>query len=313
MNILIAGGSGFIGSALTQTLIRNGHQVNILTRRKNGLENPINAQIKFTHWDGETLGDWVRAVNDSQVVVNLAGENIGGKNILEVLTKRWTKKRKELLRSSRINTGRLLTQAIQSVNNRPKTFIQASAVGYYGSHPHLEFTEQSPPGNDFLAKLCVEWENSSAEVESLGVRRVVMRIAGIVMAADGGSLPFLLLPYKFYAGGPLGSGSQWVSWIHLQDLVRGILLFIERDDTNGAYNLCAPQTITNREMSQIIGKVLNRPSFLPIPQFFFKIAFGEKADALLASQKQIPQRLLAAGFQYLFPDFESALRDILRK
>ncbi len=313
MQVLIAGGSGFIGSALTEALIKEGYQVNILTRRKNNLHPRSNSQLTYSSWDGETLGDWVNSLAESQVIINLAGENIGGKNIWEVATKRWTKSRKELFRSSRINAGRILSKAIQSVDVRPSIFIQASAVGYYGSHPYQEFTEESPPGKDFLASLCVDWENSSQEVESFGVRRVVIRIAGIVMAANGGSLPFLLLPYKLFLGGPLGNGQQWVSWIHLQDLVRGIIFLMNKDDSRGAYNFCAPQAITNQELSKIIGKILRRPAFIPLPQFFFRLAFGEKADALLASQKQIPQRLLQAGFQFLFPDVESALANILAK
>lgn len=315
MNVLIAGGSGFIGTALTEFLIRNGHQVTILSRRAplskaspwDAKQNPA-----FLFWDGEQVAEWSSAIAASDVVINLAGENIGGKNLLEVATQRWTPQRKEALRKSRIASGKALAQAIKDSPTKPSVFVQASAVGYYGSHPQRELDEEAPPGEDFLAQLCVEWENSTAELEPLGIRRVVIRIAGVVMSLNGGSLPFILLPYRFYLGGPLGNGRQWVSWIHLQDLIRAITFLIEQPNANGVFNLCAPQTLTAHELSQIIGKVMKRPSFFPTPEILFRLLFGEKADLLLASQKQIPKRLLALGFDYHYPTVESALLDLLK-
>jgi len=315
MKITIAGGTGFIGTALTDLLIQNEHEIIILSRRGsqdyktllNSKQNPISL-----YWDGENLDEWVSAIELSDVVINLAGENIGGKNILEVATKRWTPERKETLRRSRIASSKALLQAIKASSSKPKVFIQASAVGYYGSHLTREMDEDAPPGNDFLASLCVEWEHSTAELEEMGIRRLITRIAGVVMSLEGGSLPFILLPYRFFLGGPLGTGRQWVSWIHLQDLVRAIAFLIEQPSANGPFNLCAPQAITSQELSKVIGKVMNRPSFFPTPEFFFRLAFGEKADLLLASQKQIPKRLIALGFEYEFPTVESALQNLLR-
>ena len=315
MKITIAGGTGFIGTALTNFLIHNGHEIIILSRRGgkdyksllNSKQNPISL-----YWDGVNLDEWASAIELSDVVINLAGENIGGKNILEVATKRWTPERKESLRRSRIASGKALLQAIKASSSKPKVFIQASAVGYYGSHPTREMDEDTPPGNDFLANLCVEWEHSTAELEQMEIRRVITRIAGVVMSLQGGSFPFILLPYRFFLGGPLGTGRQWVSWIHLQDLVRAIAFLIEQPYANGPFNLCAPQTITSQELSKVIGKVMNRPSFFPTPEFFFRMAFGEKADLLLASQKQIPKRLLAVGFEYQYPTVESAIQNLLR-
>jgi uncharacterized protein (TIGR01777 family) len=315
MKITIAGGTGFIGTALTDLLIQNEHEIIILSRRGsqdyktllNSKQNPISL-----YWDGENLDEWVSAIELSDVVINLAGENIGGKNILEVATKRWTPERKETLRRSRIASSKALLQAIKASSSKPKVFIQASAVGYYGSHLTREMDEDAPPGNDFLANLCVEWEHSTAELEEMGIRRLITRIAGVVMSLEGGSLPFILLPYRFFLGGPLGTGRQWVSWIHLQDLVRAIAFLIEQPSANGPFNLCAPQAITSQELSKVIGKVMNRPSFFPTPEFFFRLAFGEKADLLLASQKQIPKRLIALGFEYEFPTVESALQNLLR-
>ncbi|MGB9639303.1 MAG: TIGR01777 family oxidoreductase [Anaerolineales bacterium] len=313
MKILIAGGSGFIGLALTSELINNGHQVTILTRKSTQTIQIVGKPVQFVHWDVSPSGEWVNLLDDHDGVINLSGENIGGKNFYEVLFKRWNAQQKQLLRSSRIQSGEALTQAIISRDRPPAFFIQASAVGYYGQHPDQVFTEESPPGNDFLANLCVDWENSTTAVEQYGVRRAVIRIAGIVMGKDGGSLPFLLLPYKFFVGGPLGNGSQWVSWIHLKDLVRGIIFLMENKNSKGAYNLCSPNPITNRDLNKIIGRTMQRPSFMPFPEFAFRLIFGEKADALLASQKQIPQRLIQEGFQFLYPTADMALKDILEK
>lgn len=315
MKITIAGGTGFIGTALTDLLVQSGHEIIILSRRGSqdyksllaSKQNPISL-----YWDGKNLGEWASAIELSDVVINLAGENIGGKNILEVATRRWTPERKEMLRQSRIASGKALMQAIQNSSSKPKIFIQASAVGYYGSHPDRDMDEDAASGNDFLAQLCVEWEHSTAELEQMGVRRVITRIAGVVMSLKGGSFPFILLPYRFFLGGPLGTGKQWISWIHLHDLVRAIAFLIEQPSANGPFNLCAPQTVTSQELSKVIGKVMNRPSFFPAPEFFFRLVFGEKADLLLASQKQIPKRLLALGFEYEYPTVERAIQNLLR-
>lgn len=314
MKITIAGGSGFIGTALTEMLIQQGHQVIILSRRGN---KDYDAQLNSSHnpimlfWDGETIGGWASAIHISDGVINLAGENIGGKNILEVATKRWTPQFKEALRKSRLASGKALVQAIQEAPSKPQFFIQASAVGYYGSHPDREMDEEAPAGDDFLANLCVEWENSTAELDQMGVRRAITRIAGVVMSLDGGSLPFILMPYRFFLGGPLGNGKQWVSWIHLHDLVRGIVFLMNNPQANGIFNLCSPHPVTSRELSQVIGKVMHKPAFFPTPEFFFRLIFGEKADLLLASQKQIPKRLLGLGFEFRYPNAESALKHIL--
>lgn len=315
MKITIAGGTGFIGTALTDWFVHRGHEIIILSRRGskdykgllNSKQNPI-----FLYWDGENLDEWASAIELSNVVINLTGENIGGKNILEVATKRWTRERKETIRWSRIASGKVLMQAIKDSYSKPKVFIQASAVGYYGSHPTRDLDEDAPPGNDFLAQLCVEWEHSTAELEQIGVQRIITRIAGVVMSLKGGSFPFILLPYRFFLGGPLGTGRQWISWIHLHDLVRAIAFLIEHPSANGPFNLCAPQAVTSHELSKVIGKVMNRPSFFPNPELFFRLVFGEKADLLLASQKQIPKRLLALGFEYEYPTIERAIQNLLR-
>ncbi len=314
MNILIAGGSGFIGSALSRELVQKGHQVIILSRRASERTKEfvnLNRNPDYLYWDGENVGEWVSTIQECQAVINLAGENIGGKNILEVATRRWTPARKQMLRQSRLASSKALVEAIKGSSTKPQVFIQASAVGYYGSHPDRDMDESAPPGEDFLAKLCIEWENATAEIDQLGIRRVIIRIAGVVMSLEGGSLPFILLPFRFFLGGPLGSGKQWVSWIHINDLVRAIIFLIEQPDAHGVFNLCSPQPITSRQLSQAIGKHMGRPSFFPTPEIAFRILFGEKADLLLASQKQIPKKLLSLGFEYQHPTVESALKSLI--
>ncbi|MCX8061666.1 MAG: TIGR01777 family oxidoreductase [Anaerolineales bacterium] len=314
MKITIAGGSGFIGTALSSLLVQNNHQVIILSRR-GSRDYQASSTLKpnpfYLYWDGANIGDWVAAIHESDAVINLAGENIGGKNILEVITKRWTPQFKEALRKSRISSGKALSEAIEQSPTKPQVFIQASAVGYYGSHPHREMDEDTAPGDDFLAKLCVEWENSTAELDQMGIRRVITRIAGVVMALNGGSLPFILLPYRFFLGGPLGNGKQWVSWIHLQDLIRAMVFLLETPQAKGPFNLCAPQPVTSQELSKVIGRVMRKPSFFPTPEIFFRSIFGEKADLLLSSQKQVPKKLLELGFEYQYPTAESALMNLL--
>lgn len=314
MNILLAGGSGFIGENLTNLLVQENHKVYILSRQKSLQTNfSSNQNIYTLYWDGKSLGEWTKSVSEMDVVINLAGENIGGKNIFEVFTKRWTKETKDSLKSSRINTGKVLVEAIRNAERKPATFIQASAVGYYGDGGNDDLTENRPPGNDFLAKLCVEWEMSTQEVESLGVRRIILRIGGVVMSLKGGSLPMLLFPFKFYLGGPLGNGSQWMSWIHIHDLTRAILFLINHPEASGVYNLCAPHPLTNKQLASIIGKIMHKPSFLPIPKFIFKFLLGEKSSILLTSQKQIPEKLLKLGFNFNYPQAEDALRNLLEK
>jgi hypothetical protein len=210
-----------------------------------------------------------------------------------------------------LNAGNAILQAIQEARQKPKVLIQASAVGYYGSRGDTELTETTPPANDFGASTCIDWENSTALVEEMGVRRVVIRTAGVVMSLHGGAIPFMLLPFKLFLGGSLGNGKQWFSWIHVKDEARAILFLIEQSSANGAFNLCAPGILTNKAFSNILGRVLKRPSAIPVPAYALRLIFGEKADILLGSQKQISTRLSNLGFSFQFADAESALKDLL--
>ena len=201
-----------------------------------------------------------------------------------------------------------MTAAILEAQSPPQVFFQASAVGYYGPGDDQVITEDASPGNDFLAQVCQEWESASAEVETRGVRRVVAR-TGIVLSADGGALPRMALPFKLFAGGPAGSGRQWMPWIHLADEVGALRFLLERE-ARGPFNLTAPKPVTNREFSGLLGKALHRPSLLPAPALALRLALGEMADLILTGQRAVPNRLLDLGYKFRFPDLDSALQDI---
>lgn len=309
MRVIVSGGTGLIGRALTESLVSDGHQVIILSRapeRATGL--PQSARIE--KWDGKTSSGWGKLADGADAIANLAGESIGGENMIALITKRWTPQRKRIIRESRVHAGQAVMQAIEQASQKPHVLIQASAVGYYGLRGDEEITESTPPGSDELSRICVDWEATTAEAERMGVRRVVIRTAGVVMSTKGGALPFMLLPFKLFVGGPLGSGQQWFSWIHIQDEVRAIRFLMDNANAKGAFNLCAPHPIRNAELSRMLGQVMRRPSFLPTPAFAMKLLLGEKATLVLDGQRQLPKRLLELGFEFRFPTVETALRDL---
>jgi len=293
VQIVITGGSGLIGEALCSSLVKDDHEVIVVSRhpeRATGL--PPEACVQ--HWDASLAGN-------ADAIVNLAGENIAGG--------RWTGKRKERIRQSRIEVGQALTQAVASARHRPEVIIQASGVGYYGPSNNI-VTEQTPPGHDFLARLAVEWEASTSEVEHLGVRRAIIR-TGVVLSRKGGALPRLLLPYRFFVGGPLGGGRQWFPWIHMADEVAAIRFLIDNEAAQGPFNLTAPNPVANHEFSRIAGRRLKRPTFATTPAFLLRLFFGEMATVLLDGQRAVPQRLLELGYKFRFTEVDSALQDLL--
>ena len=310
MRIIITGGTGLIGKALAESLATDRHDVIVLSRSPEKATIP--AGVRAERWDGRTASGWGALVEGADAVVNLAGESIGGENMVALMTKRWTPERKQLVRSSRVSAGMAVKQAIEAAKQKPRVLIQASAVGYYGVHGDEEITEDTPAGGDALAKICLDWEAATADVEEIGVRRAVIRTAGVVMSTQGGALPFMLLPFKLFVGGPLGSGKQWFSWIHIRDQVRAIRFLIDDPDARGAFNVCAPNPLTNADLSRVIGRVMRRPSFLPVPAFAMRLLLGEKATLVLDGQRQMPKRLQQMGFQFRFPDVEVALRDLLK-
>jgi uncharacterized protein (TIGR01777 family) len=300
MRVVITGGSGLIGGALARELGAAGHDVVVLTR--NTAKVPLPPGVRAMQWDGRTAAGWSSLLDGDAAIVHLAGESIAAG--------RWTPDKKRRIRDSRVTSGKAVLQAIRDASQKPRALLQGSAVGYYGPHGDEVIREDSPPGGDFLADVCKEWEASTAEAEALGVRRALLR-TGVVLDRAGGALPKMTLPFKMMAGGPLGDGRQWFPWIHLADEVGAIRFLLERDDARGPFNLTAPNPVTNRELTRLLARVMSRPGFLPAPGFGLRILLGEMADMLLHGQRAVPARLLEMGYTFRYPDPEPALRSLL--
>jgi len=253
-------------------------------------------------WDGKSAQDWGKFVNGADAIVNLAGTTI---------SERWSEDRKREIRESRVNAGKAIVEAVKAAEKKPRVVVQSSAVGYYGPRGAEEITEDSSAGSDFLASVCQDWEASTAELDAMGIRRPIIR-TGVVLDKNGGALPKMVLPVKMFVGGPLGSGQQYFPWIHLHDEVVAIRWLIDNSSAHGVYNLSAPQPVTNKEFTHAIGKVLGRPTFMPVPAFAMKTLFGEMATLLLDGQREMPMRLVKEGFKFKFTNAEAALRDVLK-
>ena len=306
MKIIIAGGTGLIGRELTKELVKHDHEVIILTRNPGKVISTPQG-VEVVAWDGKTVQSWGDLINESGAVVNLAGENIGGEG---VLPSRLSDARKQGIRDSRIQSTQALVAAIEAAENKPSMFVQSSAIGYYGFHEDQILTEDSPPGDDFFAEWRY-WEPVSEPVESMGVRRVIVRTGIYFSTRKGSALNRLVFPFKLFAGGPIGNGQQYLSWIHEDDESRAIRFLIENDTARGVYNLTSPNPMTNAEVGKAIAKVLGRPYYLPAPEFAFNLAFGEIGALVTKGQRVVPERLQAEGFEFEFSELEAALRDLL--
>ncbi len=300
MRILIAGGTGLIGRALIDRFLEEQHQVWVLTRNPKRKHPPLG--VNLVPWDGCTTSGWEVLVSNMDVIINLAGDTIGSWP--------WSKEKKNRIIQSRVSSGRVLVQAIQKANNRPKTFIQASAVGYYGLHADEKITETTPAGADFLSEICQKWESSTEEVEKLGVRRVVIR-TGIVLFNDGGILPQFMFPIRFFIGGPIGNGRQGIPWIHIADEVGAISHLINNAAARGIYNLSAPHPLSNRDFGRALANQMKRPYWLPVSAFVIRVIFGEMSVLLLQGHFMYPKRLLESGYHFLFPEAKVALHHLL--
>jgi uncharacterized protein len=301
MKILVTGSSGLVGTALGQTLAKAGHTVCRLVRPQSAAgEGPKEGfAVAWNPTTGELGGAGVGA----DAVVNLAGASIADG--------RWSTQRKETLRASRIDTTRALVNALAKMNARPSVLVSASAIGIYGNRGDETVTEESKPGTDFLAGLAQEWEAEALKAEALGIRVVLARF-GIILAREGGALAKMLTPFKLGAGGCLGSGKQWMSWVTLEDVVGALKLTIESSSARGATNFVAPQPVQNAEFTKVLAKALHRPAFFPAPAFALRLALGEMADALLlSSQRVVPQALQKLGYKFLHSDLPSALKDLV--
>jgi uncharacterized protein (TIGR01777 family) len=301
MDIFITGGTGFVGTTLCRTLTKAGHKVTVLSRSAHSAES-LPQGTNHTIGDPSRHGPWQQEASQCQGFINLAGASIFG---------RWDDNYKKLLRSSRIQTTKHLVEAITNRESQNKAvLVSASAVGYYGFCGDEELDESSPPGGDFLAQLCQDWEAEAMRAEEAGARVVITRF-GIVLGSGGGALGQMLPIFKMGLGGRLGSGKQWFSWIHQADLVRAILYSLENSDLAGPVNCTSPQPVTNRDLTKTLGKVLGKPSFLPAPSFAVKLALGEFGSVLLEGQRVFPRKLDNAGFSFLFPGLQEALQDLL--
>jgi hypothetical protein len=303
MKIVLAGGSGSLGRALVERLAAEDHGVVVLSRRTSG--PPLPAGVRRVAWvpDG-TAGEWARDLAGADAIINLTGAGIADA--------RWTRARKAELRSSRVLPTRSLVTAIRNAATRPAVFIQHCAVGYYGMDTGTqELDESYPPGDDFLSELAVAWEAEALPVANLGCRLVTTR-TGVVLMADAGALPQMARPFRFFVGGPVASGRQYLSWIHLEDWV-GLMVWLLRTPTvSGVVNVTAPQPVTNAEFSRAIGRALRRPSWAPVPAFVLRLLFGELADVLITGQRVIPRRAVDGGYTFRHPEIGEALIDLLR-
>lgn len=301
MKVLIAGGTGLIGKALALALTESGNQVWVLSRSPEKAQ--MTARVQVTAWDGKSPQGWGQLINEMDAIINLAGASIG--------TQRWTENRKDEIRESRLNAGQAIVDAVKMASNVPRLLVQASAVGYYGTSSDLPLDEVSPAGSDFLSKICVEWEASTRPVEELGVRRVVIR-TGVVLDRHEGALARILLPFYLFAGGPLGSGRQWLPWIHIKDEVDAIRFLMADETAWGVYNLTAPQPLINADFGKKIARVLKRPYWLPAPAFVLRFLLGEMSLLVLEGQRPLPRRLEAASYKFHYEEAEKALRDLLK-
>jgi uncharacterized protein (TIGR01777 family) len=293
VNVVLAGGSGLIGRALVRHFGAAGHEVTVLSRR------PLAGGVQ---WDGEHPGAWQGALDGADVLINLCGAGIADR--------RWSDARRRELLDSRVKPAEALAAACRAVDRPPATIIQASGVGYYGTSMDRVFDEGSPPGDDFLAQFSVAWENAGGDLPA-GTRRIVMRL-GVVLSRDGGALGRMVMPFRFFAGGPIAGGQQWFPWIHIKDAVRGIDALAFDSTVQGIVNLVAPRAIRNVDLARAIGKTLGRPALLNVPRFVFSVAFGDMATLLCDGQQVRPKALEEAGFVFDYPSIDMALADLLQ-
>lgn len=308
MRVIITGGTGMLGRALTADLVKDQHEVIVLSRSPK-LVQGLPKQVRVEGWDAKSARGWGALADGADAIVNFAGANLAGEGFFPT---RWTDERKKIIVESRTNAGRAVVEAVEQAAKKPRVVIQASAVGYYGQHGAESLTEDSPPGNEFQSQVCIDWENSTKPVEALGVRRAIIR-TGVVLDFDEGALYRLALPFKLFAGGPIGSGKQQLSWIHPIDEVGAIRFLIDNPSASGAFNLTAPNPVTNAEFARTLGRVMGRPSLIPAPAFAFNLAFGEVAVVVVTGQRVLPKRLLDLGYTFRFPELEPALRDLYRQ
>ncbi len=304
MKVLVTGGRGFIGRAVVKKLLAAGDIVMVTSRYPEKVVGKFPEEVKTIGWDGRNIEAITSALEEVDAVIHLLGEDIDA---------RWTAEKKRIIRESRVESTRAITEACRRARKRPEVYLQASGVGYYGTQGDRELDEASPAGNDFLARVCVEWEKASEPLEELGIRRVITRF-GVVLSAKGRALAKMIPPFKLFLGGTLGSGKQWMSWISREDAASAIVFLLKHPGAKGICNLTAPNPVTNREFTEILARALNRAVFITIPSFFLRLLFGEMADVvLLNGQRAVPKRLIELGFHFQHPTLQEALQFTLKK
>jgi len=303
MKVVVTGGTGFIGRALLPALIEGHHQVVVLTRQAGTGGAMLPVGVQTTVWDARSSGAWESEIDGADAVLNLAGESIGGK--------RWSRDQKERIVGSRVDATRAIVNAVHIAKKKPAVFINGSAIGFYGDVPEGSVTEQSAAGTGFLAETVERWEREAFKAEPLGVRVITLR-TGVVLGDDGGALAKMLLPFRLFFGGPIGSGKQWFSWIHRDDVVGAALFAMTHKDLSGPVNVTAPEPVTMKEFCSVLGRALHRPSWAPVPAVMMKLLLGEMSEIVLTGQKVIPSRLLENSYRFRFPHLQEALEDVVR-
>jgi uncharacterized protein (TIGR01777 family) len=301
MHVFITGGTGLIGTHLIRRLGERQDTVVLLTRRPQAARGRFGSDCTVVEGDPMQAGSWMEAVKDCDAVVNLAGEGI--------FNRRWNTAFKTMLRDSRVQSTENIVKVLER-SGSPRVLVNASAIGYYGPLGDEEVVEEHPPGDDFLARICVDWERAAQGAQAFGVRIAIIRV-GVVLAREGGALPPMMRPFKLFAGGPMGTGRQWISWIHLEDIVGLFLLALDQANAVGPLNGTAPNPVTNKEFTRTLGQVMHRPSFLPAPRLGLRLALGEVADLITTGQRVLPKKALALGYSFRFPSLETALTDLL--
>ncbi len=300
--VVVTGATGLIGKPLCQKLRERGYAVTVFSRSPDRARQTVPGMADYVAWNAEEHGAWESAIDGAHAVINLAGASL--------FSKRWTEAYKRVLWDSRVVGTRGLVNAMRAATAKPAVFISGSAVGYYGTRDDTVLPEEAAPGDDFEAKLCVAWEQEAWKAEPLDIRVATMRSA-VVLDPKEGALPLMKLPFMFFAGGYILPGTQWFSWIHVEDEIGIIIKTLEDEQISGPVNAVAPQTQTNAEFMRTIGRVMSRPTWAPVPGFALRIALGEFADSLTTGQRAIPEKMQAHGYEFRFPTSEQALRDLL--
>ncbi len=308
MQVFVTGGTGLIGSRLVRRLMERRDRPVVLTRREATADKLFGKSCRIVEGDSMKAGPWQDVAAECDAVVNLAGENL--------FNHRWNDQFKALMTDSRLKTTANVVEALGRKPKRedgtPKALVNASAIGIYGPHGDEELTEESPPASDFLANLCLQWESAARAVEEFGVRCALTRI-GVVLAKEGGALKQLWTPFSLGMGGPVADGKQWMSWIHIEDMIGVLLLALDNNGAVGPLNATAPNPVTNRDFAVAFGGALHRPSFMPTPRFVLRAMLGESADIVTTGQRVLPKKTMALGYQFKFAQIDAALADIVGK